>query len=56
MFEVYRNGYISIIKDFDILRLSYTRNEFNSYMKIYKGISIELALQDFKKEIDCLGY
>lgn len=56
MLKVYRNGYITVIKDFDVLRLSYKRNEFDSYMKVYKNMSVDKAIEEFKKEIDCLGY
>ena len=56
MFKVYRNGYISVVKDFNVLRLSYKRNEFDSYTKTYKNITVEQAIEKFKKEINCLGY
>ena len=56
MFKVYRNGYITVVKDFNVLRLSYKRNEFNSFMKIYKNMSIEQAIEEFKKEINNQGY
>lgn len=53
---VYRNGNITVVKDFNVIMLSYIRSEFNSYMKIYKNISVEQAIEKFKKEIDCLGF
>lgn len=53
---VYRNGNITVVKDFNVIRLSYIRSQFNSYMKIYKNISVEQAIEMFKKEIDCLGF
>ena len=56
MFKVYRNGYITIVKDFNVLRLSYKRNEFDSFMKIYKNITVEQAIEEFKKEINNQGY
>lgn len=56
MFKVYRNGYITVVKNFNVLRLSYKRNEFDSYMKIYKNMTVEQAIEEFKKEINCLGY
>lgn len=56
MFKVYRNGYITVVKDFNVLRLSYKRNEFNSFMKIYKNMTVEQAIEEFKKEINNQGY
>lgn len=56
MFKVYRNGYITVVKDFNILRLSYKRNNFDSYMKIYKNMTVEQAIEEFKKEINNQGY
>ena len=56
MFKVYRNGYITIVKDFNVLRLSYKRNKFDSFMKIYKNMTVEQAIEEFKKEINNQGY